>query len=211
MRFPNMAGTRHIRRMSSTSSHVASLVVLLLPAAVALPQQRLGRPSVSKPLLRDLVLYESPDGWLVANKPRGMVVHDGSDSLVATLTTAGYADARPCHRLDAETSGVILMAQTSEVAAQLTGCLAAAGTIKHYRGIVKGTLQGSGTWKQSLSPKAEGRRNARGVAASRVPAATEFKVLDETPYLRAVDFPLRSGRTEPPFSCQIHGEISTLR
>ena len=69
-----------------------------------------------------IVLGEG-DGWLVANKPRGISVHDGEDSLVAALADAGYPDFNPCHRLDAETSGVMLLAKAgSKKAGELSEC-----------------------------------------------------------------------------------------
>jgi len=144
--------------------------------------------------MSELVLHEG-DGWLAVNKPPGMVVHDGPGSLVATLEAAGYHGASPCHRLDAETSGVMLCSQRSDMKAGITASLAEPQTLKQYQGVVKGQLAGSGTWDQPISPKAEGRKNPRGVSATRVPAATDYTALGEHEHLTVASFVLRSGRT----------------
>jgi len=123
-----------------------------------------------------------------------MIVHDGEGSLIAALDALGHSNYDPCHRLDAETSGVLICAKKGSTG-RIQKCLTAAETIKQYRGIVRGSMKGRGTWTQSLSPKAEGRKNPRGVAATRVAAVTEYTVLEETAYLTAADFVLRSGRT----------------
>ena len=141
----------------------------------------------------NLVIKEG-DGWLVCNKPPGMSSHDGENSLLSALASAGHPEMHPCHRLDAETSGVMLLAKR-EKAGELSACLMDA--TKLYRGIVKGApSKKRGRWAQSLSPKAEGRRNPRGVAASRVEAVTDWSSTGASNgYLSVMDFTLRSGRT----------------
>ena len=151
-------------------------------------------PRTSITCMSELVLHEG-DGWLAVNKPPGMVVHDGPSSLVAALEAAGYPGASPCHRLDAETSGVMLCSLRSDVKARITASLAEPQTVKQYQGVVKGHLSGSGTWDQPISPKAEGRKNPRGVSATRVPAATDYTALGERDHLTMASFVLRSGRT----------------
>ena len=166
--------------------HAASL--LLLPASTI----RLCSPSMYD---TSLIIHEGDD-FLVVNKPPGMIVHDGDDSLLAALAALGHSDVDPCHRLDEGTSGVLLCARKGSTG-RLQKCLTNAETTKRYRGIVRGSLKGtSGAWIQSISPKAEGRKNPRGVAASRVDAVTEYRVLEQSQdgYMSAVDFVLRTGR-----------------
>jgi 23S rRNA-/tRNA-specific pseudouridylate synthase/cold shock CspA family protein len=147
------------------------------------------------PQMRSELVVEEGEGWLIVNKPRGMIVHDGPGSLIASLVNAGHQDATPCHRLDADTSGLMLVSVDPERTGQLVKCLADPQTTKSYRGIVKGVLKGSGVWSQPISPKPEGRRNPRGFAKDRVEAATGYAALASTPFLTAVDFALGTGRT----------------
>lgn len=97
------------------------------------------------------VLYE--DEYLVAiNKPAGMVVHPAKGHWSGTLTAAlahhfkELSDAggptRPgiVHRLDRETSGVILIAKTNEVHFKLCAQFEARDVQKSYVTIVSGRL-----------------------------------------------------------------------
>jgi 23S rRNA pseudouridine1911/1915/1917 synthase len=97
------------------------------------------------------VLYE--DEFLVAiNKPAGMVVHPAKGHWSGTLTSAlahhfqQLSDAggptRPgiVHRLDRETSGVILIAKTNEVHFKLCAQFEARNVQKTYVALVAGNL-----------------------------------------------------------------------
>lgn len=81
-------------------------------------------PSVNSSLFKEkfTVLYED-DQLLVCNKPSGLVVHPGSghhgkDTLVhlanAYMKSKGGGEATLVHRLDRDTSGVILLAKTKQ-------------------------------------------------------------------------------------------------
>eukprot|EP00966_Prymnesium_polylepis_P298017 6886274-Prymnesium_polylepis.1 len=169
-------------------------------------------PTMNTDAAPSLVVHKGKD-FLVVNKPPGMIVHDGEGSLIAALDALGHSNYDPCHRLDAETSGVLICAKKGSTG-RIQKCLTAAETIKQYRGIVRGSMKGRGTWTQSLSPKAEGRKNPRGVAATRVAAVTEYTVLEETAYLTAADFVLRSGRTHQirkHAACNKHQIIGDVR
>lgn len=171
------------------------MLLMQHPAAMLLLSAQLPQQHGSVVMQESQLVLAEGNGWLVANKPPGMPVHDGESSLVAALSAIGYHDMHPCHRLDAETSGVMLLA-TREKAGDASASLADAKKV--YRGVLKGQLPPSrkrGRWTQSLSPKAEGRRNPRGVAASRVDAITEYSTVADNGYLTLVDFTLKTGRT----------------
>jgi 23S rRNA pseudouridine1911/1915/1917 synthase len=96
------------------------------------------------------VLFE--DKWLLAiNKPAGMVVHPGAgtreDTLVHALlahcagTLSGIGGVeRPgiVHRLDRETSGVIIIAKTDQAHRELAKQFAARTVVKEYQALVLG-------------------------------------------------------------------------
>lgn len=144
------------------------------------------------------MLDEGSD-WLVADKPAGVAVHEGADSLLSALAArAGGADEllRPVHRVDLGTAGVVLFAKTAEAATRLQRELARPKTEKCYRAICRGRPRSSsGIMSQRISPRAEGRRNPRGVSATRVEAVTHFRQLGSTEHLCFVEFSLQSGRT----------------
>lgn len=95
------------------------------------------------------VLYEDGD-LLVIHKPRGMVVHPAPGSASGTLVNAVLArtedlsgiggELRPgiVHRLDKDTSGVLLLARTDRVARALSEAFRARSTRKIYWAAVAG-------------------------------------------------------------------------
>ena len=94
------------------------------------------------------LVYE--DDYLVAvNKPAGMVVHPGNGNRSGTLVNAlaarmtlaeGFGSDRPgiVHRLDKETSGIILVARTQQIHAALAAQFAARTVRKWYLGFCIG-------------------------------------------------------------------------
>ena len=98
------------------------------------------------------ILYEDDD-LLVVNKPAGMTVHAGAGIATGTLvnallgrgqTLSNGADAlRPgiVHRLDKETSGVILVAKNDFAHAKLAEAFQKRAVSKTYIALVEGTLK----------------------------------------------------------------------
>ncbi|MES0372034.1 MAG: RluA family pseudouridine synthase [Mariprofundaceae bacterium] len=87
------------------------------------------------------VLYE--DEWLLAvHKPAGMVVHGGSGHgaglIEAMKELRGLTDLRLAHRLDRDTSGVLLMAKNLEALRKLTESFRERDMQKTYFAWVKG-------------------------------------------------------------------------
>lgn len=115
---------------------------------VRLPAQS-GQPTAPQPQAITLdVIYEDQQ-LLVINKPAGMVVHPGPGHTAGTLVNAVLAripdlDAgegqRPgiVHRLDKDTSGLILVAKTDEALAELQLQFKRRLVSKHYLGLVDG-------------------------------------------------------------------------
>lgn len=87
--------------------------------------------------IRSLVLYEDED--LVAiNKPAGLAVQGGSgitrhvDGMLDGLTGSNGVRPRLVHRLDRETSGVLLLARSAEVARRLAAVFSGRDIDKSY-------------------------------------------------------------------------------
>ncbi|GAB5471708.1 MAG: RluA family pseudouridine synthase [Rhodospirillales bacterium] len=93
--------------------------------------------------LRQAVLFE--DDWVIAlNKPAGLAVQGGSgqrssiDRLVAGLVPAGVPVPRLVHRLDRDTSGVLLLAKSAEAARRLARTFQGRSARKLYWALVQG-------------------------------------------------------------------------
>jgi 23S rRNA pseudouridine955/2504/2580 synthase len=92
---------------------------------------------------RSLVLYED-DEVLALNKPSGLAVQGGTKTVkhVDRLLSAwgeGLERPRLVHRLDRDTSGVLLLGKTPAAAARLSGAFAKRRAQKTYWAIVAGT------------------------------------------------------------------------
>ncbi len=91
---------------------------------------------------KGLVLYED-DEILILNKPSGLAVQGGTKTtrhVDGLLSAWGEGPGRPrlTHRLDRDTSGVLLLAKTAEAAAFLAGGFAKRRAEKTYWALVEG-------------------------------------------------------------------------
>ena len=98
------------------------------------------------------ILYEDADLAVVV-KPRGMVVHPAAghpngtlvNALLAKLDTLGGigGELRPgiVHRLDKDTSGLMLVAKNDETQAELSRMLKDREIEKHYRALAEGRMK----------------------------------------------------------------------
>lgn len=111
-----------------------------------------GRPSLKAPLgvskadrkfLESLILYED-DEMLVLNKPHGIAVQGGTktkrhiDGLLAGMEDRFGERPRLVHRLDRDTSGVLLVAKKRAVASRLGKLFQTRSVQKIYWALVKG-------------------------------------------------------------------------
>lgn len=95
------------------------------------------------------VVYED-DSVLVVNKPVGMVVHPGAGNWTGTLVNAllfHYPDSAPLpraglvHRIDKDTSGLLMIAKTKHAQQHLTEQLKDKSLYRHYQCVVVGDAQ----------------------------------------------------------------------
>lgn len=175
---------------------------------VRLPPLRLSEPSqpvqpglgVSKDLASRIV-YEK-NGLLILNKPAGLAVHGGSG--VAWGVIEALRVLRPeapflelVHRLDKDTSGLLMVAEKRSVLRELHGHLREAQMEKVYVALLSGRLKGgvhkvSAPLKKSSLPS--GERIVR-VAREGKEAMTEFKVIDRIGNATLVEARPKTGRT----------------
>lgn len=157
----------------------------------------MNRPA--KPI--QLPILQSSRNWLVVDKPSGTSVHnDGADVcrlLKKQLKPGTFEDIFPVHRLDRETSGVLLLATEPETAAHLAAQFQSHSVEKTYFALLRGDLPLSSdwqTWDTPISDKAEGRKNPQGLLKDRVAAKTLYKVVEANKYFSLVEVRLLTGR-----------------
>ncbi len=159
-------------------------------------------------------ILASGEGWLVVNKPAGITVHNAPGKDVCSLVskalrkggalpdqTSGRMDltVNPVHRLDKETSGILLLATTPEMFRFFSRQFESRSVKKRYTAILHGRLVSPhgddawGRWGWALAKTAGGRRHPEG-AGKRQPAETLYRILDRSAHYTMVDIDLRSGR-----------------
>jgi len=143
------------------------------------------------------ILFESID-FIALNKPAGISVHNNEDPtnlLLLMKQERPGSTFYPVHRLDKETSGVQLLALNEATAKTLSQEFEKRSVTKIYTGILRGELKDKeGVWDYSISDKAEGRKDPRGITRERVAAETRFRVLKSSKYFSLCEFHLVTGR-----------------
>lgn len=147
-------------------------------------------------------IIDQGTGWICVEKPWGMSVHNepGKDLISILATDPGLAASallQPVHRLDKETSGLILLATTPESLTRLSNLFAQGQVHKRYMALVHGNFdpgKGSkGIWDTPLAKEAGGRKDPRG-RGKKVRAVTEYMVVEQTPHYALVEINLLTGR-----------------
>ncbi|MEN7343728.1 MAG: 23S rRNA pseudouridine(1911/1915/1917) synthase RluD [Pseudomonadota bacterium] len=148
------------------------------------------------------VAYEDDD-VLVLNKPAGLVVHPGAGNPDQTLQngllhrwpeTAVLPRAGLIHRIDKETSGLLLVAKHLTAHTTLTRALAEREIHREYYAICHGVLTGGGTIDAPIGRHPRDRLKMAVRDAGR-PAVTHYRVDTRFVAHTAVRVILETGRT----------------
>jgi 23S rRNA pseudouridine1911/1915/1917 synthase len=140
---------------------------------------------------------------LVINKPAGLVVHPGSGNWSGTLLNALLAHdedmselprAGIVHRLDKETSGLMVVAKTLEAQTDLVRQLQARTVKREYRAVVIGLPPMSGTVDAPIG-RHPTQRTKMAVVGTGKPAITHFRQLRPFVGAALVECSLETGRT----------------
>lgn len=169
----------------------------------------LSRPPPQKALPEDIpidVVYEDDD-LLVLNKPAGMVTHPAYGNHTGTLVNALLHHCqdlstvndptRPgvVHRLDKDTSGLMVIAKTDQAHVKLAKQFAERTIQREYWAIVWGTFKKKQGTIETLLGRSKSDRKKMAVVAEGKHAITEYTVLEQFSYLSLVKLRLRTGRT----------------
>ena len=141
------------------------------------------------PALEKRVLFEDA-ALLVLDKPAGLVVHPGAghrgDSIIQKLSfklkESGWPDPRRpgvVHRLDRDTSGVLLLAKTPAALTNLSAQFAERKVGKVYHAICEGELPIESGSLESFLSRHPSSRTRFTVSGQGRWASTQFRVLEQ--------------------------------
>ncbi len=145
----------------------------------------------------------------VINKPAGLVVHPQRITDTGTLANglvARYGDALPLadeaglmpgivHRLDADTSGAIVIARTEQALVNLKAQFRARTVQKHYLAVAHGAPEWEQIDANFLLARDPYRGESMRVDNSGRPAHTRFRVLQKFNGFTLIEADLKTGRT----------------
>jgi 23S rRNA pseudouridine1911/1915/1917 synthase len=183
-----------------------SALVLVSPPAEP-ETSRYSRPTeVAHPTTELAIVYE--DDWLaVVDKPSGMVVHPAPGHPTGTLADAlkgrgttwsllgGAERAGIVHRLDRDTSGLLVVAKTESAHRSLARQLSDRTLGRTYWALVHGGFrEDTGTIDGPIARHPRDRRRMAIVEGGRE-AVTDFRVVERLSGATVLEVSLRTGRT----------------
>ena len=151
------------------------------------------------------IVYED-EALLVVNKPAGLVVHPGSGNWSGTLMNAvlhhvpGIEEiprAGIVHRLDKDTSGLMVVAKTLEAQTDLVRQLQARTVRRQYLALAAGVIKRDGGVDAPIGRHPVQRVKMAVVPENRggKPALTWYRILDIFSYCTFIECSLETGRT----------------
>ena len=155
----------------------------------------------AQPIPLDIV-HEDGD-ILVINKPAGLVVHPGAGNPEGTLLNALLNHAPKLstlpragivHRLDKDTSGLLVVAKTERARQNLIGQLQEHVVEREYLTIVNGVMVAGGTIEAPIG-RHRTRRTHMAVSTHGKPAVSHYRVIKKYRAHTLVQVRLESGRT----------------
>jgi 23S rRNA pseudouridine1911/1915/1917 synthase len=148
------------------------------------------------------IIYED-EAVLVLNKPAGLVVHPGSGNWQGTMLNAllhhvpalsSVPRAGIVHRLDKDTSGLLVVAKTLTAQTDLVRQLQARSVKREYFALVQGEVERDGTIEGSIG-RHPIHRTKMALVDTGKPAVTHYKVIERFPGFTLVQCRLETGRT----------------
>lgn len=152
------------------------------------------------------IVYDSNE-FSIVNKPSGMLTHPTSTQKTGTLVNAllykfknnlsdlnGSFRKGIVHRLDKNTSGLLLVAKNNIAHEKLAKLIKDREIEKHYRAIVKGFLPEDITINKPIG-RCKTNPTRMDVTQDGKPSLTEVSIIKQFPNATYVDINLKTGRT----------------
>jgi 23S rRNA pseudouridine1911/1915/1917 synthase len=150
-----------------------------------------------------LAIVHSDRDILVIDKPPGLVVHPGAGNRAGTLANGLLAHAPEVaalprcglvHRLDKDTSGLMVVARSPEAYTGLVRAIEARRVVREYRALTVGAMTAGGVIEARIG-RHPAQRTRMAVTGRGRPAATHYRVLARLPAHTFIAVRLETGRT----------------
>jgi len=157
-----------------------------------------------QPQLIDLDIVHEDGSILVLNKPAGLVVHPAAGHADGTLVNALLAHAPELaqlpragivHRLDMETSGIMVVARSLTAHHHLVAQLQARTVKREYCAVCIGAMTGGGTVDAPMGRHPRQRKKMAVLAFGGKPAITHYRVTRRFGHHTRITVNLETGRT----------------
>lgn len=148
------------------------------------------------------IVYED-DHILVINKQAGFVVHPGAGNMAGTLVNAllhriptlnQLPRAGIVHRLDKDTTGLMVVAKTLAAQTKLVSKLQARKVKRIYETVVHGVMTGGGTVDAPIGRHYR-ERTRMAVTDTGKPAITHYRLIEKFTHYTHIRVQLETGRT----------------
>jgi 23S rRNA pseudouridine1911/1915/1917 synthase len=147
--------------------------------------------------IEEYILHED-DSLVAINKPSGILTipdREGKDISLKQLLKAKYGNIFTVHRIDKDTSGVVVFAKTEEAHKELSQLFEARETVKIYNGFVLGSpAQKSGTINEPIAEHPV-KKGVMTVYKKGKESITEYEVLESFKLYSWMQFHILTGRT----------------
>ncbi len=150
-----------------------------------------------------LRIVHEDETLIVLDKPPGLVVHPAAGNPAGTLVNAllhhdaalaALPRAGIVHRLDKDTSGLMVVARTPAAHKALVAALARREVMREYEAVVRGVMTAGGTVEAPIG-RHPVRRQRQAVVPGGRPAVTHYRVMERFRAHTRVRVRLETGRT----------------
>ncbi|HET9095685.1 MAG TPA: RluA family pseudouridine synthase [Candidatus Baltobacteraceae bacterium] len=204
--FPRSLVAQAVRRGEVRVNGIAVKGSYLVAEGDVLEAQLLERPPLAvEAEAIDLTIVYEDDDVLVVDKPAGMVTHPAHGATSGTLVNALLAHVRSLpgeavraglvHRLDRDTSGLLVVAKTEDALSALGKAMKARHISREYLGLVTGVPQHPKGTIDGAIGRDPNNRLKYAITSEGKPAVTHYEIRERLNHAAEVLFRLETGRT----------------
>ena len=148
-------------------------------------------------------IIKSTEEYIVLNKPAGLVVHPGAGNKSGTLLNAllfeypelnKLSRAGIVHRLDKDTSGLMIVARTEESFKHISDQISKRQVVRTYQAFTAGKIERSGKINAPIARDPRNRRKQAVIESGRE-AISHYNLIENFGFYSHLEVNLETGRT----------------